>query len=63
MGVDQPCATVLEQPSDDQKAAQVGSRPDWAHQRDVPYRDIWVRQLAFSLSGTASGEKRRELGR
>jgi hypothetical protein len=29
----------------------------------VPYRNIWVRQLPFSLSGTASGKKRREIRR
>ena len=63
MRVDQPCAALAQQPADDQKAPQVSSRPDWAHQRDVPHRDIWVGELSFSLCGTASGEDGGELGR
>ena len=61
--VDQPCAALVQQPADDEQAPQVSGRPDWAHQWDVSHRDIWVGELPFSLSGAASGEDGRELGR
>jgi len=63
MRVDQLCAGVAQQPADHQKAPEVSSRPDWAHERDVAHRDIWVGELSFSLCRSASGENGRELGR
>ena len=61
VGVHQPCAALVQQPADDQKASQVGSRSDWAHKRDVAHRDIWVGELPFSLFGAAGGEDCGEL--
>jgi hypothetical protein len=60
MGVDEPCATVLEQPADDQKTTQVSGGPHWADQRDVPHRDLGIGDLTFSLPGAAGREDRRE---
>jgi hypothetical protein len=63
MGVDQLRAAFVEQPADKEKAAQVSRRPDWAHQRDMPHRDIWVGELTLDFCGATGGEDGRELGR
>jgi hypothetical protein len=63
MGVDQLRTALVQQPADKEKAAQVSRRPDWAHQRDMPYGDIWVGELTLGFCRAAGGEDGRELGR